>query len=105
MSNSANFKAARPVIDDDDGVMLLIGHQSGMFQTVAAVKETVRKTLIIAGTITSACMAFPAISAISEGYKVFVVIGASGTHSKMAEDITQARVVQRDDEQLASQHR
>ena len=58
------------------------------------VKDTGRKTLIIAGTITSVCMAFPAISAIAEGYKVFVVVDASGTYSKMAQEITLARVVQ-----------
>ena len=61
---------------------------------VKAVKATGRKTLIIAGTITSVCMAFPAISAVAEGYKVFVVIDASGTYSKMAQEITLARVVQ-----------
>lgn len=61
---------------------------------VQAVKDTGRKTLIIAGTITSVCMAFPAISAIAEGYKVFVVVDASGTYSKMAQEITLARVVQ-----------
>ena len=159
----ANFNGARPVIDPNDAVMLLIDHQSGLFQTVAdmpmttlrrhaaalasmatlaklpvittasvpqgpngplipeihanaphaqyvarkgeinawdnpdfvaAVKATGRKTLIIAGTITSVCMAFPAISAIAAGYKVFVVVDASGTYSKMAEEITLARVVQ-----------
>ena len=61
---------------------------------VKAVKATGRKTLIIAGTITSVCMAFPAISAVAEGYKVFAVIDASGTYSKMAQEITLARVVQ-----------
>ena len=61
---------------------------------IAAVKGTVRKTLIIAGTITSVCMAFPAISAAYEGYKVFAVVDASGTYSKMAQEITLARVVQ-----------
>ncbi|WP_197538811.1 hydrolase [Leisingera methylohalidivorans] len=61
---------------------------------VKAVEETGRKTLIIAGTITSVCMAFPAISAIADGYKVFVVVDASGTYSKMAQEITLARVVQ-----------
>jgi nicotinamidase-related amidase len=61
---------------------------------VKAVEATGRKTLIIAGTITSVCMAFPAISAIAAGYKVFVVVDASGTYSKMAEEITLARVVQ-----------
>ena len=61
---------------------------------VNAVKATGKKTLIIAGTITSVCMAFPAISAVAEGYKVFAVIDASGTYTKMAEEITLARVVQ-----------
>lgn len=56
-------------------------------------KATGRKTLIIAGTITSVCMAFPSISAVADGYKVFAVIDASGTYSKMAQEIT-ARVVQ-----------
>ncbi len=39
-------------------------------------------------------MAFPAISAVMDGYQVFVVIDASGTYSKMAQEITLARVVQ-----------
>ena len=39
-------------------------------------------------------MAFPAISAVHDGYKVFAVIDASGTYSKMAEEITLARIVQ-----------
>ena len=163
MSMPANFNGARPVIDPADAAMLLIDHQSGLFQTVAdmpmpvlrnhaaalakmatlsklpvittasvpqgpngpmipeihanaphakyvarkgeinawdnpdfvaAVEATGRKTLIIAGTITSVCMAFPAISAVAEGYKVFAVIDASGTYSKMAEEITLARMVQ-----------
>lgn len=163
MSTPANFNGQAPVIDVNDSVMLLIDHQSGLFQTVAdmpmtelrqraaalakiaslsnmpvittasvpqgpngplipeihanaphakyvarkgeinawhnqefveAVKATGKKTLIIAGTITSVCMAFPAISAIADGYKVFVVVDASGTYSKMAQEITLARVVQ-----------
>ena len=163
MSTPANFNNARPVIDPDNAVMLLIDHQSGLFQTigdmpfttvrahatalakmatlakmpvittasvpqgpngplipeihqaaphakyvarkgeinawdnpdfVAAVKATGRKQLIIAGTITSVCMAFPAIAAAADGYQVFAVIDASGTYSKMAEEITLARVVQ-----------
>lgn len=163
MSVPANFNGLRPVINPDDAAMLLIDHQSGLFQTigdmpmtelrsraaalatiatlsklpvittasvpqgpngplipeihenaphakyvarkgeinawdnpefVAAVKATGRKTLIIAGTITSVCMAFPAISAVADGYKVFAVVDASGTYSKMAQEITLARVVQ-----------
>ena len=37
---------------------------------------------------------FPAISAVEEGYRVFAVVDASGTYSKMAQEITLARVVQ-----------
>jgi nicotinamidase-related amidase len=163
MSTPANFNGQRPVIDPNDTVMLLIDHQSGLFQVVkdlqvpelranvttlakvatlanipvittasvpqgpngplipeinqfaphaqyvarqgeinawdnpafvAAVEATGKKTLIIAGTITSVCMAFPSISAVYAGYKVFAVVDASGTYSKMAEEISLARVVQ-----------
>lgn len=163
MSSPANFNGQRPIIDPADTAMLLIDHQSGLFQTVgdmpmpelrqraaalakmatlcklpvittasvpqgpngplipeihenaphakyvarkgeinawdnpefvAAVKATGRKTLIIAGTITSVCMAFPSIAAVADGYRVFAVIDASGTYSKMAQEITLARVVQ-----------
>ena len=34
MSAPANFNGQLPVIDADDAVMLLIDHQSGLFQTV-----------------------------------------------------------------------
>ena len=34
MSTPANFNGTRPVIDVNDAVMLLIDHQSGLFQTV-----------------------------------------------------------------------
>lgn len=61
---------------------------------VKAIEKTKRKTLLIAGTLTSVCMAFPALSALVEGYKVFVIVDASGNWSKMATDITIARVVQ-----------
>jgi nicotinamidase-related amidase len=151
------------MIDVDDAVMLLIDHQSGLFQTVkdlhvpelranvitlakaatlakipvittasvpqgpngplipeihkfaphakyvarrgqinawdnpdfvSAVEETGRKTLLIAGTITSVCLAFPSICAVNAGYKVFGIIDASGTYSKVAQEITVARIVQ-----------
>ncbi|MGC4005521.1 MAG: hydrolase [Pirellulales bacterium] len=61
---------------------------------VAAVEKTGRKTLVIAGTLTSVCMAFPAISAVQAGYKAYCVVDASGNWSKMATDITIARVAQ-----------
>ncbi len=61
---------------------------------VEAIEKTKRKTLIIAGTLTSVCMAFPTLSALAAGYKVFNVVDASGNWSAMATEITLARVVQ-----------
>jgi len=163
MNTPANFNGAKPAIDPNNVAMLLIDHQSGLFQTVqdmpfttlrrlagalakiaslakipvvttasvpqgpngplipeihanaphatyvarkgeinawdnpefvAAVKATGKKQLIIAGTITSVCMAFPSIAAVADGYQVFAVIDASGTYSKMAQEITLARMAQ-----------
>ena len=50
---------------------------------VKAVKATGKKQLIIAGVVTEVCVAFPALSAIEEGYQVFVVTDASGTFNTM----------------------
>ncbi len=61
---------------------------------VEAIEMTGRKTLLIAGTLTSVCMAFPALSALVAGYKVFCIIDASGNHSQMATDLTLARIAQ-----------
>jgi nicotinamidase-related amidase len=61
---------------------------------VEAIEKTKRKTLLIAGTLTSICMVFPALSALAQGYKVFCIVDASGNWSKMATDISIARVTQ-----------
>ena len=50
---------------------------------VKAVKSTGKKQLIIAGVVTEVCVAFPALSAIEEGYDVFVVTDASGTFNEI----------------------
>ena len=50
---------------------------------VKAVKATRKKQLIIAGVVTEVCVAFPALSAIAEGYEVFVVTDASGTFNEI----------------------
>lgn len=61
---------------------------------VEAIEKTGRKTLLIAGTLTSVCMAFPTLSALVAGYKVFCIVDASGNWSKMATDLTIARITQ-----------
>ena len=50
---------------------------------VKAVKATGKKQLIIAGVVTEVCVAFPALSALEEGYEVFVVTDASGTFNEI----------------------
>jgi len=61
---------------------------------VKAVEATGRKTLIMAGVWTSVCVAFPALQAKAEGYKVYAVIDASGDPSEMASRATLARLSQ-----------
>ena len=63
-------------------------------QFVETVRKTGRKTLIIAGVWTSVCVAFPALQAKAEGYKVYTVMDASGDPSEMASRTTLARLTQ-----------
>jgi nicotinamidase-related amidase len=59
---------------------------------VNAIKKTGRKQLIIAGVVTEVCVAFPALSALEEGYEVFVVTDASGTFNEVTRDAAWARM-------------
>lgn len=59
---------------------------------VKAVKATGRKQLVIAGVVTEVCVAFPALSAIAEGYEVFVVTDASGTFNELTRDAAWRRM-------------
>ncbi|HJQ59076.1 MAG TPA: isochorismate family cysteine hydrolase YcaC [Vineibacter sp.] len=61
---------------------------------VKAVKATGRKQLIIAGIVTDVCVAFPALSALKEGYEVFVAVDASGTFTPVVRDAAHMRMVQ-----------
>ncbi|HEX2837456.1 MAG TPA: isochorismatase family protein [Phycisphaerales bacterium] len=59
---------------------------------VKAVEATGRKTLVMAGVWTSVCVAFPALQAQADGYKVYFVTDASGDPSVMASQTTIARL-------------
>ncbi len=59
---------------------------------VSAVKATGKKQLIIAGVVTEVCVAFPALSAIEEGFDVFVVTDASGTFNEVTRHAAWARM-------------
>ena len=60
----------------------------------AAVKNTGRKKLIIAGISTEVCVAFAAIAAVEAGYDVYAVIDASGTWNKLVQEVAIQRMVQ-----------
>lgn len=163
MSHELSTGGGKALIDPDDAVLLLLDHQSGLFQTVKdvpiaelrtnttvlarlatlmkipvittasvptgpngplmseikaaaphaiyvprkgeisawdneefvrTVRETGKKTLIIAGVWTSVCVMFPALDALAAGYKVHFVMDASGDPSEMASRVTLARLVQ-----------
>jgi nicotinamidase-related amidase len=53
---------------------------------VNAVKATGKSQLIIAGVVTEVCVAFPTLSALAEGFEVFVVTDASGTFNAITRD-------------------
>ncbi|WP_343527731.1 isochorismatase family protein [Sphingomonas sp.] len=59
-----------------------------------AVAATGRKTLVIAGVWTSVCVAFPALAALAEGYRVYAVIDASGDVSAQVAQVATTRMAQ-----------
>lgn len=61
---------------------------------VKAVKATGKKQLIVAGVVTEVCVAFPVLSALEEGYEVFVVTDASGTFNEMTRHAAWSRMEQ-----------
>ncbi len=57
-----------------------------------AVVATGRKKLVISGLATEVCAAFPAISALREGYEVYVVIDACADFNKLITEVTVQRL-------------
>ena len=61
---------------------------------VAAVKRTGRKNLVIAALWTEACLTFPALDALNDGYNVFAVDDACGGTSVAAHEAAMRRIEQ-----------
>lgn len=61
---------------------------------VETVRQTGKKTLIMAGVWTSVCVMFPALDAHAAGFKVYAVTDASGDPSEIASRTTLARFAQ-----------
>src|SRR5262245_54881527 len=60
----------------------------------AAVEQTGRKKLILAGLWTEVCVAFPALDALGEGYEVYFVTDAIGGVSPVAHESAIQRMIQ-----------
>lgn len=58
----------------------------------AAVVATGRKTLIFAGLLAEACISFPVLSALADGYRVFVVADACGGLTATSHDLALRRL-------------
>jgi nicotinamidase-related amidase len=61
---------------------------------VKTVRDTGKKTLIMAGVWTNVCVMFPALDAKAAGFNVYAVVDASGDPSEMASRTTLARLTQ-----------
>ncbi|MEU9134081.1 hydrolase [Kitasatospora sp. NPDC048540] len=60
---------------------------------VAAVRATGRSKIVLAGLWTEVCVVLPALSALQQGYEVFVVADASGGVSPQAHEHALQRMV------------
>lgn len=58
----------------------------------AAVKKTGRNKLIMAALWTEACLTFPALDALKEGFKVFPVVDSIGGTSLIAREAALRRI-------------
>jgi nicotinamidase-related amidase len=60
----------------------------------AAVEQTGRKNLVIAGLWTEVCVVFPTLDALRAGYRVYVVADAIGGVSRVAHESAMQRMIQ-----------
>jgi nicotinamidase-related amidase len=61
---------------------------------VSAIEATQRKTVLIAGLLTEACVAFTTLSALNAGYDVRVIVDACGASTPVAQETTVAMLMQ-----------
>jgi nicotinamidase-related amidase len=57
-----------------------------------AIQVTQRRTLLISGLLTEACVSFPVLSALNDGYTVFVVADACGGLTPASHDLALRRM-------------
>jgi nicotinamidase-related amidase len=86
-----SLKEVLPGVDEIDRTSMNAWEDEAF---VKAVKATERKKLVMSGIVTSVCLAYPAVHALSEGYEVAFVEDAVGDRSKDEHDLAVMRLVQ-----------
>jgi nicotinamidase-related amidase len=77
------------------GVAIIERHNMNLWEdeTVrAAVVGTSRRRLLVSGLLTEACVSFPVLSALKDGYEVFVVADACGGLTASSHDLALRRM-------------
>ena len=85
----ASLRAVLPNIQDIDRSSM---NAWADVKFVAAVKATGRKRLVMCGISTSACLTYPAVSALADGYEIAFVEDAVGDTSKQQHDTAVLRL-------------
>ena len=84
-----SLRAVLPGVKDIDRSSMNAWDDSNF---VAAVQATGRKKLVMCGVSTSACLAYPAVSAMADGYEVAFVEDAVGDSSQRQHDTAVLRL-------------
>jgi nicotinamidase-related amidase len=84
-----SLRAVLPHVQDIDRSSM---NAWGEAKFVAAVKATGRKRLVMCGISTSACLTYPVVSALADGYEVTFIEDAVGDTSKQQHDTAVLRL-------------
>jgi nicotinamidase-related amidase len=85
----ASLRAVLPNVQDIDRTSMNAWADA---KFVAAVKGTGRKRLVMCGISTSACLTYPVVSALADGYEVAFIEDAVGDTSKQQHDTAVLRL-------------
>ncbi|MDM1293988.1 isochorismatase family protein [Sphingobacterium sp. N143] len=92
--NKETIKALKQVLTDETSYDRTSINAWEDYEFLEAVKATGRKKLVMCALWTEACLSFPALDALSEGYDVFAPVDCVGGTSKEAHDAALSRMQQ-----------
>ncbi|AQX84320.1 hydrolase [Elizabethkingia sp. HX WHF] len=92
--NKETVKALKTILNDEYSFDRTSINAWEDYEFLEAVKKTDRKNLIMCALWTEACLSFPALDALSEGYNVFAPIDCVGGTSKEAHNAALSRIQQ-----------